>query len=291
MFPNRRTLLAGLALLLGGAAAHAQTIDPSLKALIDGPQRAEKNRVRDIYRHPAEALSFFGVKPDSVVVEILPGAGGYWTEILAPYLKAKGRYIAANFEAASTSDEAIKENAGFKAKVAADPTDYDRVKDLARYPELVFLNRFDMIVPIFLALATIAWGCAVRHFWPATGTSGAQMLVWGFFISTVLLLHGTLCINSLAHTFGRRRYDTEDESRNSLLLALITLGEGWHNNHHFCMTATRQGFYWWEIDITYYLLKLVSWTGAIWDLHPVPPKAYEAAARHQLRHQPASNPT
>jgi len=128
MFPNRRTLLAGLALLLGGAAAHAQTIDPSLKALIDGPQRAEKNRVRDIYRHPAEALSFFGVKPDSVVVEILPGAGGYWTEILAPYLKAKGRYIAANFEAASTSDEAIKENAGFKAKVAADPTDYDRVE-------------------------------------------------------------------------------------------------------------------------------------------------------------------
>ena len=171
------------------------------------------------------------------------------------------------------------------------PTDYNRVKDLARYPELVFLNRFDMIVPACLALATIAWGRLLEHCWPGLHTSGAQMLVWGFFISTVVLLHGTLCINSLAHTFGRRRYDTEDESRNSLLLALITLGEGWHNNHHFCMTATRQGFYWWEIDITYYLLKLVSWTGAIWDLHPVPPKAYEAAARHQLRHQPASNPT
>ncbi len=157
------------------------------------------------------------------------------------------------------------------------PTDYNRVKDLARYPELVFLNRFDMIVPGFLAVGTIAFGCFLNHFWPGLHTSGAQMLVWGFFISTVVLLHGTLCINSMAHTFGKRRYDTEDESRNSLLLALITLGEGWHNNHHFCMTAARQGFFWWEIDITYYLLKMVSWTGFIWDLHPVPAKAYEAA--------------
>jgi stearoyl-CoA desaturase (delta-9 desaturase) len=155
------------------------------------------------------------------------------------------------------------------------PTDYNRVKDLARYPELVFLNRFDMVVPFFLALGTIAWGCMLERFWPGLHTSGTQMLVWGFFISTVVLLHGTLCINSMAHTFGRRRYETEDESRNSLILALITLGEGWHNNHHFCMTAARQGFFWWEIDITYYLLKMVSWTGFIWDLHPVPARAYE----------------
>ncbi len=159
------------------------------------------------------------------------------------------------------------------------PTDYTRVKDLARYPELVFLNRFDLIVPTLLALGTVAFGSVVGRVWPASGTSGAQMLVWGFFISTVVLLHATLCINSLAHTFGRRRYDTEDESRNSLLLALITLGEGWHNNHHFCMTSARQGFFWWEVDITYYLLKAVSWTGAIWDLRPVSPKAYEAARR------------
>jgi stearoyl-CoA desaturase (delta-9 desaturase) len=155
------------------------------------------------------------------------------------------------------------------------PTDYDRVKDLARYPELVFLNRFDLIVPFFLALATIAAGSIIGRLWPASGVTGAQMLVWCFFISTVVLLHATLCINSLAHTFGRRRYDTDDESRNSLLLAIITLGEGWHNNHHFCMTTARQGFFWWEIDVTYYLLKTLSWTGAIWDLHPVPAKAYE----------------
>jgi stearoyl-CoA desaturase (delta-9 desaturase) len=155
------------------------------------------------------------------------------------------------------------------------PTNYGRVKDLARYPELVFLNRFDMIVPACLAVAMIFFGTMLEHFWPGLHTSGWQMLVWGFFISTVVLLHGTLCINSLAHTFGRRRYDTEDESRNSLILALITLGEGWHNNHHYCMNAARQGFFWWEIDITYYLLKMVSWTGFIWDLHPVPEKAYE----------------
>ena len=108
------------------------------------------------------------------------------------------------------------------------------------------------------------------------------MFVWGFFISTVVLLHGTLCINSLAHTFGSRRFETDDDSRNSLLLALITLGEGWHNNHHRYMSAARQGFYWWEIDITYYLLKALSWTGLIWDLRPVPaqrlPKQRRGAA-------------
>jgi stearoyl-CoA desaturase (delta-9 desaturase) len=158
------------------------------------------------------------------------------------------------------------------------PTDYNRVKDLARFPELVFLNRFDLIVPILLASSLLGLGSLIHHLWPASGVTGPQMLVWGFFISTVVLLHATLCINSLAHTFGHRRYDTDDESRNSLFLALITLGEGWHNNHHFCMTAARQGFYWWEIDITYYLLKLVSWTGLIWDLHPVPARAYEPAA-------------
>jgi predicted methyltransferase len=114
--------------LLASVAAPAQSVDPALKSLIDGPQRSEKNRARDIYRHPAEALSFFGIKPDSVVVEIWPGAGGYWTEILAPYLKAKGRYIAANPEAEGASEEARKDNAGFAAKIAADPADYDKVE-------------------------------------------------------------------------------------------------------------------------------------------------------------------
>jgi stearoyl-CoA desaturase (delta-9 desaturase) len=170
------------------------------------------------------------------------------------------------------------------------PTDYDRVKDLAKFPELVFLNRFDMLAPFCLAVSLLGLGAGLRAL--GLHTSAAQMLVWGFFISTVVLLHATLCINSLAHTFGKRRYETGDTSRNSLLLALITLGEGWHNNHHFCMTAARQGFYWWELDITYYMLKTLSWMGIIHDLRPVPRRAYEAAAEHaSARRKPASEPS
>jgi stearoyl-CoA desaturase (delta-9 desaturase) len=156
------------------------------------------------------------------------------------------------------------------------PTDYQRIKDLARFPELVFLNRFDLIVPAVFGVALLGFGSLLNYFWPQLGTSGWQMVVWGFFVSTIFLLHATLCINSLAHTVGSRRFDTDDDSRNSLFLALITLGEGWHNNHHRYMSSARQGFFWWEIDITYYVLKMLSWTGLIWDLRPVPASALGA---------------
>ncbi|KAF0179253.1 MAG: stearoyl-CoA desaturase (delta-9 desaturase) [Limisphaerales bacterium] len=149
------------------------------------------------------------------------------------------------------------------------PTDYSRVKDLAKYPELVFLNRFDALVPLLLGAALYGAGAWLAHAHPGLGTSGAQLLVWGF-VSTVVLFHCTCFINSLAHVFGRQRFATGDTSRNSLLLALLTLGEGWHNNHHHYMHSTRQGFYWWEIDLTYYALKALSWTGLIWNLRPVP---------------------
>ena len=96
------------------------------------------------------------------------------------------------------------------------------------------------------------------------------MLIWGFFISTVVLAHGTFTINSLAHVFGRRRYETNDDSRNSFTLAMVTLGEGWHNNHHHYPAAARNGFFWWEIDITYYALKVLEYCGIIWDLRKVP---------------------
>jgi len=130
------------------------------------------------------------------------------------------------------------------------PTDYSKVRDLHRYPELVFLNRFDAIVPIALAAALFALGAFLHVHAPGLHTGAAQLLVWGFFISTTALFHGTSCINSMAHLMGRRRYKTEDDSRNSFILAVITLGEGWHNNHHRYMSATRNGFYWWEIDPT-----------------------------------------
>ncbi|HEV2696061.1 MAG TPA: acyl-CoA desaturase [Verrucomicrobiae bacterium] len=155
------------------------------------------------------------------------------------------------------------------------PTDYSHVRDLAKFPELVFLNRFDSLVPALFAVALFGLGALLHAFAPSLGVTSWQLLVWGFFISTTVLFHATSSINSLAHLLGKRRYETEDNSRNSFILAMITLGEGWHNNHHRYMTATRQGFYWWEIDISYYVLKAMSWTGIIWNLKPVPLSAYE----------------
>lgn len=144
------------------------------------------------------------------------------------------------------------------------------VPELLKYPELVFLNRFDTLVPILFATGIFYFGKFLGAAYPSLGTSGPQMLVWGFFISTTLLFHGTQTINSLSHIFGSQRYATGDTSKNNFLLALLTMGEGWHNNHHYYMSSTRQGFVWWEVDITYYLLKMLSWTGLIWNLQPVP---------------------
>jgi len=138
-----------------------------------------------------------------------------------------------------------------------DATKWHRVADLARYPELRWLNRHYLVPGVTLALGLFVLG-------------GAPALVWGFFVSTVLTWHATFAINSVTHLFGRRRYPTEDDSRNSLALALVTLGEGWHNNHHYYMSSTRQGFFWWEIDISYYVLRLLAATRLVWDLREPP---------------------
>jgi len=150
------------------------------------------------------------------------------------------------------------------------PTKHKYVAEWNRYPELRWLNRFDTVVPILLALALYIFGAILQRVAPQLGTNGMQMLIWGFFISTVVLLHATVTINSFDHMYGSRRYDTPDTSRNNALLALITLGEGWHNNHHHYAVSARQGFFWWEIDITYYLLVVMSWLGIVQDLRPVP---------------------
>lgn len=149
-------------------------------------------------------------------------------------------------------------------------TNLKAVRDLARYPELCFLDRFNFLVPIALALSLYLVGVSLYYFCPFLGTNGTQLLVWGFVVSTVVLYHGTYTINSLSHQFGKRRFATTDTSRNNFWLALLTLGEGWHNNHHHYPNSVRQGFYWWEIDVTYYMLVVLSWTGLIWDLKPVP---------------------
>jgi len=147
---------------------------------------------------------------------------------------------------------------------------FDRVPDLVKFKELVWLDRFDALIPIVLSTGLYVAGAALEIYFPEWQTNGAQLLVWGFFISTVVLYHATYTVNSLAHKIGRRRYKTKDDSRNSLLIALITCGEGWHNNHHHYPGSVRQGFFWWEVDLTYYFLKLLSALGLIWDLKTVP---------------------
>ena len=141
----------------------------------------------------------------------------------------------------------------------------DDIRDFAKFPELRFITKHDWIAPWTVGVASFLIG----------GWSG---LVFGFLGSTVLLWHSTFFVNSLAHVMGRRRYATTDTSRNSVFIALLTMGEGWHNNHHYYQASARQGFYWWEIDLTYYILKAMSWVGLVSDLKE-PPARVKTAAR------------
>lgn len=166
---------------------------------------------------------------------------------------------------------------------AAFRTEERRVKDWMRYPELRFINRFDALVPAAFAVAIYALGEALAAWAPGLGTNGLQLLVWGFFISTVVLFHATVSINSLSHVWGSRRFDTDDDSRNNFWLALVTFGEGWHNNHHRWPQSARQGFRWYEIDLTYYGLWLLSRAGIIHDLKPVPESIREETRRLDLQ--------
>jgi len=150
-------------------------------------------------------------------------------------------------------------------------TDHAAIPDLARFPELRLLDRFDIAVPAALAAVLYALGAWLEATAPGLRTSGPQLLVWGFFVSTVVLFHVTVTINSLAHRWGRRRYATPDDSRNNWLLALLTFGEGWHNNHHHFPGSVRQGVAWYELDLTWYGLKALSWMGLVWDMKSMPP--------------------
>lgn len=155
-----------------------------------------------------------------------------------------------------------------------------RVRDLLKFPELRFLDRFDTLVPAALGFALFMAGQWMAVHAPTLGTSGGQMVIWGFCISTVVLYHATFTINSLAHRWGKRRYETADDSRNNWVLALLTLGEGWHNNHHHYPVSVKQGFYWWEIDLTYYFLRFLAALGLVWNLKPVPLERRDAC-RHE----------
>jgi len=150
----------------------------------------------------------------------------------------------------------------FMARENFAPRD-ELVRSLARFPELRFLDRWDALVPVLLVAAL----------WIA---GGAELVVWGFCVSTAALYHATFCINSLAHRYGSRRYATRDASRNNWWLALLTFGEGWHNNHHHYPASARQGFYWWEVDLTWWGLRALAACGLIRDLKPVPAAVREA---------------
>lgn len=152
----------------------------------------------------------------------------------------------------------------------SDETEHDRIRDLLRYPELRWLDRHHLLPPAILAL-----GMLLLFGWPG--------LFIGFALSTVLVWHATFAINSLAHLIGRRRFPTRDGSRNSMALALLTFGEGWHNNHHYFRGSTRQGFRWWEVDLTYYLLKLGSLLGVFWELRAPPAEVGGGGAKPAVR--------
>ena len=140
---------------------------------------------------------------------------------------------------------------------AYDATKYDRIKDFAKYPELRWLNEHWLAVQVAFGVGMYLLG-------------GWDVLVWGFFVSTVVLWHGTFTINSLSHVYGTQRYVTGDTSRNNFWLALLTMGEGWHNNHHYYQSTARNGFFWWEIDLSWMVLKAMSWVGLVWDLREPP---------------------
>lgn len=163
---------------------------------------------------------------------------------------------------------------GWVLSKAYDRADLSLVKDLCAFPELRLLERFHYVAPLLLLGLSYPFGIALGHFFPSLHTTPLQIVVWGALVSTVMVYHGTFAINSLAHVLGRRRYETKDTSKNSFILALITLGEGWHNNHHRFPGSERQGFYWWEIDISHYLLWLLSKVGIVWDLRKPPSVAY-----------------
>jgi stearoyl-CoA desaturase (Delta-9 desaturase) len=142
-------------------------------------------------------------------------------------------------------------------------TKLDRIRDFAGCPELRWLDRFHVVPSV--AYAALLWA-----------VGGVPVLLWGYFVSTVMLWHGTFLVNSLAHVMGRRRYRTADESRNSLLIALATMGEGWHNNHHHYQSTANQGWFWWEIDVSYYVLRVLGALGVVRDLRR-PPAAVRGA--------------
>ena len=159
---------------------------------------------------------------------------------------------------------------GWVLKRQLSETDFSRVREFAKYPELVWLNRHPYAPALAFAALLLGLGAALDAVFPALGVSGPQFLFYGFFLSTVAVYHVTFCINSVAHLYGKKRFDVADESRNNWVLGLIAMGEGWHNNHHRYSVCARQGFTWWELDLSYLALRGLQWVGLVWDIREPP---------------------
>jgi len=145
------------------------------------------------------------------------------------------------------------------------------IRDFSTVPEIAWLDRYFFLPPAALAATLFLAGG-----WP--------WLVYGFCLPTMTLAHATFAINTVNHMFGSRRFDTLDESRNNPLTAFFAVGEGWHNNHHRYQRAARNGFYWWEVDVTWYVIRLMSAVGLAWNVQGVPRRIYEEArVRHAGR--------
>jgi stearoyl-CoA desaturase (delta-9 desaturase) len=182
-----------------------------------------------------------------------------------------------------------------------------KVSDLARFPELRLVDRYHHLAPILTALAAFGAGAILSEADPALHTSGLQMLVWGFFVSTTLLYHATFSVNSVAHRFGRRRFATDDASRNNAWVAMLTLGEGWHNNHHRYPASARQGLGRFELDPSWWFIRALAALHLVGSPRPVPETVSAEAAvadhagrrararrwpvRQALTPSPASDPT
>lgn len=151
------------------------------------------------------------------------------------------------------------------------------VRDFGTVPELAWLDRWFWVPPLALAAAMYAVG-------------GVPWLVWGFLLPTTTLAHATFAINTVNHLWGTRRFDTVDESRNNPLTAFFAVGEGWHNNHHRYQRSARNGFYWWEFDPTWYVIRAMGWLGLAWDLQPVPARIYDEARRGRMAGRPLPAP-
>jgi len=129
----------------------------------------------------------------------------------------------------------------------------DAARDLKKYPELMWLHRYWMVPGLVL--------CGIAFL-----IGGLSSVAIGVLLGSTLLLNQAAAVNYFCHKYGRRRFDTRDRSTNNALIAALSFGEGWHNNHHYYPATARAGFHWWEVDMYYWVIWLFEKLGLVWDV-------------------------